>query len=256
MEYSVSEMAKLVGVSPRTLRYYEQEEVVTPPVRTYAKYRVYDGNDVAEFTRVRRLTQMGFTLAEIRVITQAPDTQEHARLLQKLKDRLDAQAAEIARQQRLAEEMLAAGKPLDLPPELAEIARRNAEICYWIQDEEREKKQLELLAKFGDESAVARMDAINDAVESLAGTPDLERLRDVEVRFYALGSDSTEEEIEAVISGYTEVLTVVFTKADPGPRNPALWEAVVDMFNEQQARVMEATVTAVRERLKSSNPPA
>lgn len=45
--YSIGDMAKLSGVSTRTLRYYESEELIKPK-RNEANYRVYNENDAKQ----------------------------------------------------------------------------------------------------------------------------------------------------------------------------------------------------------------
>ena len=61
----IGELARLSGVRPATLRYYEHMGLIPPARRTAAGYRVY-GEDAARRLRfIRRAQTLGFALEEI-----------------------------------------------------------------------------------------------------------------------------------------------------------------------------------------------
>src|SRR5579884_184070 len=62
---SVAEAAAKVGVSPRTLRYYEELGFLTPR-RTAGGHRMYGPADVETVERIGRMQAIGFSLATIR----------------------------------------------------------------------------------------------------------------------------------------------------------------------------------------------
>jgi DNA-binding transcriptional MerR regulator len=67
----IGELARLSGVSPATLRYYEGRGLVPRPARTAAGYRSYAQEAVAQLRLIRWAKGLGFTLREIRVMTGA-----------------------------------------------------------------------------------------------------------------------------------------------------------------------------------------
>jgi DNA-binding transcriptional MerR regulator len=76
----IGEVARRVGVTTRTLRYYEEVGLVTPSVRSAGGSRRYTEDDVARVLRIRELQSvMGFNLDEIRALLDAGDRIETLR---------------------------------------------------------------------------------------------------------------------------------------------------------------------------------
>jgi MerR family transcriptional regulator, repressor of the yfmOP operon len=70
----IGEAAELAGVSCRTLRYYEELELLVPAGHSAGGARRYTGDDVARLLRIRELQQLlGFDLVEIRTILRNED---------------------------------------------------------------------------------------------------------------------------------------------------------------------------------------
>jgi DNA-binding transcriptional MerR regulator len=67
----IGEVARLSGVLPATLRYYERRGLLTRPARTSAGYRAYSDDAVAQLRLIRWAKGLGFTLREIKEMTQA-----------------------------------------------------------------------------------------------------------------------------------------------------------------------------------------
>lgn len=62
---SVSEAARLVGLSTHTLRYYEQQELVRP-ARNSAGYRVYSAFDLRRLVFLTRMRMSGMTMHDLK----------------------------------------------------------------------------------------------------------------------------------------------------------------------------------------------
>jgi DNA-binding transcriptional MerR regulator len=62
--YSVGELARALGVTPRTLRFYEDKGLLAP--RRAGHARVYGGRDRRRLTLILRGKRLGFTLREVR----------------------------------------------------------------------------------------------------------------------------------------------------------------------------------------------
>jgi DNA-binding transcriptional MerR regulator len=101
--WTVGELAEELGVTTRTLRFYEAEGLVTPARSGTA--RVYDHRDRARLRLILRGKRFGMSLSEIREIVDMYDgaATSERKQLETLLERLDQIAADLrARQQDLA----------------------------------------------------------------------------------------------------------------------------------------------------------
>lgn len=62
---TVGQLAKRVGVRPSTLRYYEQEGLLSPDSRSDAGYRLYKPEAERRLLLIQRAQRLGFALADI-----------------------------------------------------------------------------------------------------------------------------------------------------------------------------------------------
>lgn len=87
--WSVGELASDLGVTTRTLRFYEAEGLITP--RRNGSARVYDRRDRARMRLILRGKRFGMSLSEIREIVDMYDgaASSEQRQLQILLARLD-----------------------------------------------------------------------------------------------------------------------------------------------------------------------
>lgn len=60
--------ARVAGLNPETLRYYEHLGLIDPPGRSANGYRVYAPATLSRLAVIRELKGLGFTLREIRVV--------------------------------------------------------------------------------------------------------------------------------------------------------------------------------------------
>lgn len=87
--YTIGELAKLAGVTVRTLHHYDQMGLLTPSGRTEAGYRLYGRADLLRLQQILFFRELGMRLAEIRAILQSPDfdpvaaLRQHRRMLEK-----------------------------------------------------------------------------------------------------------------------------------------------------------------------------
>jgi len=63
--HTIGKTARLAGVSPDTLRYYEKERLVKPASRTAAGYRLYNDDAVRRVRFIKTAQHCGFSLADI-----------------------------------------------------------------------------------------------------------------------------------------------------------------------------------------------
>jgi len=63
--YKIGQLANLVGVSPRTIRYYEEIGLLNSIKRVEGGKRVYTDQDYQRLRFIKRLKYLGLTLAEM-----------------------------------------------------------------------------------------------------------------------------------------------------------------------------------------------
>ncbi|SCK06993.1 DNA-binding transcriptional regulator, MerR family [Variovorax sp. HW608] len=68
---TVREAADRLGVTPRTLKYYEELGLVVP-ARSEGRYRLYEAADLDKLARVLRMRSLGFSLTAITAMLQQP----------------------------------------------------------------------------------------------------------------------------------------------------------------------------------------
>lgn len=64
--YRVKDVARVSGVSARTLHYYDEIGLLTPSARTDSGYRLYNDSDVARLQQILIWRELGLALEEIR----------------------------------------------------------------------------------------------------------------------------------------------------------------------------------------------
>ena len=112
-----SELARMAGVTVRTLRHYHKLGLLREPARSENGYREYGAGDAARLLRICNLASLGFSLD--RIAGMLDDAQEAAGTLREL-DALDAELAERIRglqeQRNLIAQVKAEGALPDIQP--------------------------------------------------------------------------------------------------------------------------------------------
>ncbi|EOV9018954.1 Zn(2+)-responsive transcriptional regulator [Cronobacter muytjensii] len=75
--YRIGELARLAGVTPDTVRYYEKQQMMEHEIRTEGGFRLYTDNDLRRLRFIRHARQLGFTLESIRELLSIRIDPEH-----------------------------------------------------------------------------------------------------------------------------------------------------------------------------------
>ncbi|MFF9347436.1 MerR family transcriptional regulator [Streptomyces sp. NPDC014734] len=242
----IGEIAALVGVSTRTVRHYHHVGLLPEPARRANGYRVYGVRDAVVLARIRRLTELGLALEEVRDVLADDRGRELVEVLVELDADLARQENEIrGRRRRLArllEGSVDDGEPVS--PALAELLGREPDTG--SPTAARDREHLVLL------DAVAGGDRMRDALRPLAGDPavhalyvrmdDLADARVDDPRIAPLAAD-------LVAAVPDEALAAI--PAD-GPVGTGFGEALLDDCAPAQAAVMRRVMTGLAERLAGS----
>lgn len=89
MEYSIKEMAKMAGISTRTLRYYDEIKLLKPAKVSISGYRIYTSREVNILQQILLYKELGFELGEIKRIIYTPNFNYQDALKTHLKNLLD-----------------------------------------------------------------------------------------------------------------------------------------------------------------------
>jgi len=84
VEYSINKLAKMAGVTTRTLRYYDQIGLLHPAYTTDAGYRVYTTCEVDLLQQILFFRALDMELSSIKALITAPDFDQHEALAKHL----------------------------------------------------------------------------------------------------------------------------------------------------------------------------
>lgn len=71
----IGEVAEQLGLTPRTLRYYEEIGLLEPPSRMEGGFRLYSATDIDRLENIVQLKRLlGFSLREIKQVVEAMES--------------------------------------------------------------------------------------------------------------------------------------------------------------------------------------
>jgi MerR family copper efflux transcriptional regulator len=100
----IGEVAERVGLSLRTVRYYEEQGLLTPQTRTSGGFRLYSEEQVDRLALIKQMKPIGFTVQEMRELLDARDT---------ARDRSASSTARAVARRRLADYATSAAERCD-----------------------------------------------------------------------------------------------------------------------------------------------
>jgi DNA-binding transcriptional MerR regulator len=211
----IGEVAKLIGVSAKTIRYYHEIGLLVEPKRTEVGYRLYTAQDLLRLQRIRRLRSLGLPLDRIKEILGEPDVEQEVMLrnaLQSLVEELTRQIIELAKRREMLKKLLAvdvldqAQLPGEAPSTLYIPMVRDQLGAYLANISEESWKWSEkidaLLGTFHWPESYR--EGIKDVVQHLAEQPEqYKQLFALEERFAALASKPEDSpEVERLAEDY------------------------------------------------------
>lgn len=226
-----SELARLAGVTVRTLRHYHQIGLLPEPPRTAGGYRHYDVGHLVRLLRIARMTALGIPLSAQPAVLDDPSAAEE--LLDELDRRAAADIERLAARRADIAALRHSGAPPDLPPELS--AWRSDPAAGLPADMARyETEQLvlvgHLIGHLVGKDGPARLAALlGDADEELAASAPLT------ARFYAL-DDTPDDEVASLVDELVQRLRPVLARLSGLPPVDARAAALLDELSEQTLR--------------------
>ncbi|WOX24680.1 MerR family transcriptional regulator [Streptomyces solicathayae] len=257
----IGEIAALVGVTPRAVRHYHQLGLLPEPVRRANGYRSYTVRDAVLLARIRRLTELGLGLDEVRDVLADDGGRELVEVLEELDDDLRRQEAVLhERRSRLAGLLaqaragrLTAEGPVS--PALAELFHDMAQASAGLPESPMAAKDREMLTLLETVApAGAERERLMGAMRAMAEAPGAAaRAHDVYVRLDALADASVSDPRVAEAAGALADLLppeVVSGLGDDGgvPGDSALADVFFAEFSPAQEAVIRLALRLVRER--------
>ncbi|MEU9378700.1 MerR family transcriptional regulator [Streptomyces sp. NPDC048255] len=224
----IGEIAALVGVTTRAIRHYHHVGLLPEPERRPNGYRAYSVRDAVLLARVRRLTELGLSLDEVRDVLADDAGRELADVLEELDADLARQEAEIGERRRRLAVLLAAepGEIEPLSPALAGLLAKAPPTTSPAAAKDREHLTLldaagsggeELYAALGPLAADPALLALYERLDELADAPrDDPRIPALAAELVAAVPDEVFAAIPSggqVVAGFQEALLAEYTPA-------------------------------------------
>ncbi len=175
VQYSVKQVAKLAGVSVRTLHLYDQVELLKPAERTQAGYRLYGEAELLRLQQILFYKEMDIPLQQIGIILDDPYF-DLVQALNKHKKALKARRNQIATMLNTIDKTINHLKYKDMlnyeelydgfSKEEAAAIRKQA-IEKWPKEVDHAEKALIKIGKEGFKALKQEQDDINQALISL-----------------------------------------------------------------------------------------
>jgi DNA-binding transcriptional MerR regulator len=136
----IQEVAAETGLTPRSIRYYEEVGLLEPAARSEGAYRLYDPSDLERLRFIKELRdEAGFSLAQIGQLLEDEATRERNRerfratqdpaerraILEDARDRVDRQIETLETKSRRLKDMIEAARErrAHLDSHLADLER-------------------------------------------------------------------------------------------------------------------------------------
>ncbi|MFH5185231.1 MerR family transcriptional regulator [Paenibacillus sp. TAB 01] len=106
--WKVGDLAKLTGLTVRTLRFYDQIGLFSPSAHSDSGHRLYDESDIRRLQQILSLKDLGLSLEEIQTVLQG-GTHTPADIvaiqMERVRSNIKTQQKLLAELERLAERM-------------------------------------------------------------------------------------------------------------------------------------------------------
>jgi len=196
-QYTVKQLARLAGVSVRTLHLYDQMDLLKPAIRTEARYRLYGEAELLRLQQILFYREMDIPLQEIGEILDDPDF-DLLRALENHKQTL------IQKGKRIEALLLTIDKTIQHVK--GGIMLKHEELYECLPKEKAETWRKEAIEKYGEEKVMQSENALRKMSK-----PELDALiksqhenRDALVAL--MHEDPTSEKVQVLIAQHYTII--------------------------------------------------
>ncbi|MFE2885960.1 MerR family transcriptional regulator [Streptomyces sp. NPDC059272] len=171
----IGELAATVGVTTRTVRHYHHLGLLPEPERLGNGYRDYSLRHAVVLARIRRLTELGLGLPEVRDVLADDAGRDLVEVLTELDEDLARQESAIRERRARLRTLLDAGELTGEAPHSPELTALFAELTHVsapAPDSPMAAKDREMLALLDTVAAPEERARIMDVMGSALATPD------------------------------------------------------------------------------------
>ncbi|MEV4683206.1 MerR family transcriptional regulator [Streptomyces kurssanovii] len=258
----IGEIAAMVGVTTRAVRHYHHLGLLPEPVRLANGYREYTVRDAVLLARIRRLTELGLGLDEVRDVLAEDAGRDLVEVLEELDADLGRQEALVherrARLAPLLEQAREGRLPAEGPvsPMLAELFGDMARASAALPGPEPAiaAKDRELLALLDTVAPAAEQERLMGAMRRMTEAPGaMERAYALYEELDTLAdADPADPRVERTAQGLADLLPdeMVAQLGTDGPPQEGFLDAFLADFSPAQAAVVERALRLVMERAR------
>ncbi|MEU6390383.1 MerR family transcriptional regulator [Streptomyces sp. NPDC046939] len=248
----IGELAAVVGVTTRAIRHYHHLGLLPEPGRLGNGYRDYGLRHAVELARIRRLTELGLGLAEVRDVLADDAGRELVEVLAELDADLAREEAAIHRRRARLRALLddaERGRLLPEGPVSPELAALLGEVGELADASPTAAKDREMLTLIDTTAPPELRDQLMAALRPTLTDPDaMEAVRDVYARLDALadappGDPRVAEAARALVACLPPELPSADTPAQQG-----FLESVLADFSPAQAEAVRLAMRLAAER--------
>ncbi len=201
-----NEVAKLAGVTVRTLRHYHQLGLLAEPERSENGYRDYAATDVARVLRIKRLASLGFPLARIGAILDEMDAPGRSGA-----SALEDSAKTVIIKRRIIAALRRENLDPDLPVRFARILRMLPGVDTLADASPDNRTALIVAGHLYDEEELGELERV---VRRIASDDLTETMLHLDQQLTALPSDASEAERAELAAESLEALKPVIACFD------------------------------------------
>ncbi|MCH8031855.1 MAG: heavy metal-responsive transcriptional regulator [Bacteroidetes bacterium] len=105
--FTIGQLAKRCGVTPRAVRHYETLRLLKAPIRGENNYRFFDADSVERLSFIARCRSLGFSIPEIAELLRVVDDPDHtcAQIVQLTRSHLEEVDTQLRALLSLRDEM-------------------------------------------------------------------------------------------------------------------------------------------------------
>lgn len=221
-----NEVAKLAGVSVRTLRHYHSLGLLPEPPRSDNGYRDYTAADVARVLRIKRLASLGFPLARIGTVLEEMDAPKAdpntgstttgtapspMSALEELDCELALEIERLQEQRRTIAALRAENLDPDLPVRFSRVLRMLPGVDTLADASPADRTALIVAGHLYDDDELGELERV---VECIASENLVQALEQLDERLGALAPDAPETERATLVEESLEALAPVIACFD------------------------------------------